>query len=282
LAHAHAEAALVEIPEHLLKRSQERRAALGLGGGEATPEAGASESAATPVAAAPSAPAPAPKAPPPEPKAPEPPKPDPLYIQAAKQRGRLPWWSIPVFAALPLWGWVFVNTLTPVDHEVDPIAGGASLYTSCSNCHGTDGMTVASAQFDELTEDFPDFRDQMMWVRVGTDGWLGDTYGATEKEVGGGGQMPAHADLTDMELAQVVMHERTTFAEVEIPETEEEGEEIGQTPDGEPVTDWHLMQIASGELTWAEIGLGELSAEAGFEQTELDAVETGGGEDAGH
>lgn len=272
---------MVEIPEHLLKRSKERRAALGLGGGEATPEAGAggaSEGAATP-AAAPAAPAPVPKAPPPEPKAPEPPKPDPVYIQVAKYRPRLPWWSIPVFAGLPLWGWIFVNTLSPVEAEFDPLANGQTRFEdSCASCHSADGTGISTAPFDQLEETFPDFRDQMMWVYTGSQEWPQDTYAAEGKEVGAGGTMPSFGDLTDTELAQVVLHERTAFTDVEIPETEEEGEPVGEDPDGEPITDWHLLQIASGELTWAEIGLGETSLEAGFEESDLDAVETGDGD----
>ena len=85
---------VTEIPEHLLKRSRDRRAALGLGGGEARGREAAAEAAprrtpattaaATPAAAAPSGPAgrKAAAAPP----APPPPKPDPPYVAAAKSR----------------------------------------------------------------------------------------------------------------------------------------------------------------------------------------------------
>src|SRR5690606_20077313 len=104
-----AEAALTEIPEHLLKRSRERRAALGLGGGapEAAP-GGAEAAGGAPEPAAAAAPpaAPAPAAPVEE-AAPEPPPPEPAHIQAAKRRKRIPYWAMTAVAALPLWGYVY-------------------------------------------------------------------------------------------------------------------------------------------------------------------------------
>ena len=99
---------MTEIPEHLLKRSRERRAALGGESAEGAPAESESAAAPAPVAAA--TPARAAAAAPPaaaEPPAPPPPKPDPPYIQAAKRRRRIPYWAMPVLAALPLWGYVY-------------------------------------------------------------------------------------------------------------------------------------------------------------------------------
>src|SRR5688500_9699603 len=96
---------VTEIPEHLLKRSKERRSAMGRGEGSA--DAGAETPAATTDAPA-DAPAAVAKAPAtPAPKAAEPaPKveaPIPPYIEAARRRRRIPVWAMPVLALLPVW-----------------------------------------------------------------------------------------------------------------------------------------------------------------------------------
>jgi mono/diheme cytochrome c family protein len=248
-----AEAALTEIPEHLLKRSRERRAALGLGGdapadapaGEAAPSAAPAPAAATP--------APRPAAPVPEPK-PEPPKPDPYYIQAAKRRRKVPYWAMPVLAAMPLWGYVFVRTLEPpAAGETDPFVLGAEAYSQCSSCHGASGEGGSGPAFAEgaVVETWPDWRDHMMWVRVGSTGWPTETYGALDREKEGG--MPEWA-LTDQELAQVVLHERTLAGE----EIEEGNEDYAD-----------LLAIANGEMTFADAGLGPLSEAAGVPEDRL-------------
>jgi mono/diheme cytochrome c family protein len=254
---------LVEIPEHLLKRSRERRAALGLGGGEAPSEGGAATESASPASATPAetasaAPAKPAFAPPPAEPEPEPPKPEPAYVQAAHRRRRIPYWAMPVLAGIPVWAYMFAGTLSPQPVEDDPLTLGGELYASsgCAGCHGGSGQGGAGPAFADgaVVETWPDFRDQMMWVRVGTDGWLGDTYGATQKPVGGGGTMPSHPALSDQELAQVVLYERRELAGEEAP----------------PEADDQLLQIAAGEMTFAEAGLGDLSTEAGFTEADLE------------
>ena len=93
---------MTEIPEHLLKRSRERRSAIGQGGDAADAPSDATATsnapATTPVATTPAA-APAASGPPartaaPAPAAPPPPKPDPVYVQAAKQRRKIPFWAM--------------------------------------------------------------------------------------------------------------------------------------------------------------------------------------------
>lgn len=245
---------MTEIPEHLLQRSRERRAALGLGGDAPASGSGGSEAtpaAATPAPATPAAtPAAAAPAVPAEPK-PEPPKPVPAYVQAAQQRRRIPMWAMPVLAALPLWGYVYVRTLEPAPVENDPITLGGELYsTSCAGCHGATGAGQGSTPgFDTIAETWPDYRDHLMWVRVGAQGWPGSTYGATNKT--DTGVMPAFA-LTDQELAQVVLYERQEFGGIDVEAEEPE-----------------LLAIANGEMTFAEVGLGELSEEAGISEDEL-------------
>jgi mono/diheme cytochrome c family protein len=253
---------LTEIPEHLLRRSRERRAALGLGGGTPAGESGggaesgggeAGEAAAAPAQAA-ATPAPRPAAPVEEPK-PEPPKPDPVYIQAAKRRRRVPYWAMSVLAAMPLWAYVYVRTLEPPPAgEDDPLVLGEAQFQQCSSCHGPNGEGGAGpAMADGAVQAvWPDWRDQMMWVRLGSEGWPGATYGADNRPKQGG--MPAWG-LTDQELAQVVLHERILG-----------GEEITEDDPGDYED---LFAIARGEMTFADAGLGPLSQAAGVPEARL-------------
>jgi mono/diheme cytochrome c family protein len=264
---------LTEIPEHLLKRSRERRAALGLEGGEtpaSAPAEGAAE-AAEPAASAPvpaaaaATPAPAPAAAVEEAKA-APPPPEPAYVQAAKSRKRIPYWAMPVLAALPLWGYVYVRTLEPPPTgETDPLVLGTDLFVAnCASCHGAsgDGSGGAPAFIDgAVVETWPDWRDHVMWVKLGDDNWPGDTYGAQNTPKSSG--MPSFAGtLTDQQIAQVVLHERQLA-----------GEDVSEdNPDYEG-----LFAVANGEATLAdavgpgeaEPGLGPLSQEAGVPESEL-------------
>jgi mono/diheme cytochrome c family protein len=247
---------LTEIPEHLLKRSRERRAALGLGGGDAGASSGDATPAeapasSTPATTAASTPAPAQPAAPVEVK-PEPPKPVPAYVQAAHSRRRVPFWAMPVLAAVPLWGYVFFRTLDPPPVENDPIVLGEEVYTSCAGCHGGSGQGGSGPALADgaVLDTWPDYRDHMMWVKVGSEGWPSETYGANEKPKNAG-VMPAHPGLDDQQLAQVVLYERQVLSG-EAPEDEEE-----------------LLAIAMGELTFEEAGLGELSTEAGVPEDEL-------------
>ena len=249
---------MTEIPEHLLKRSRERRAALGLGGDApaGAPAEGESAAAATPAPAAAATPAPRPAAPVEEPK-PEPPKPEPEYIQAAKRRRKVPIWAMPVLVFMPLWGYMFVRTLEPPPAgETDPFVLGTTVYSRCSSCHGATGEgSAAIPQFTDghVQEVWPDWRDHMMWVRLGSEGWPGATYGATDQQKAGG--MPAWA-LTDQELAQVVLHERVLG-----------GEDQGEIEADEDYAD--LIAIAEGEMTFEDAGLGPLSEEAGVPEDRL-------------
>jgi mono/diheme cytochrome c family protein len=256
---------LTEIPEHLLKRSRERRAALGLGGdapeGGAT-DSGTDESSEAPVpAAAAATPAPAPSAAVEEAKAPPPPAPEPAYIQAAKRRKRMPYWAASVVAALPLWGYVYVRTLEPPPAgEDDPLVLGAEVYSgNCASCHGGSGAGGSGPGFVDgaIVETWPDWRDHAAWVRIGSEGWPAATYGATGKPVGGVGTMPGWATLTDQEIAQVVLHERELGGE----DIAEDGE------NAEAIAD--LWAVARGEMTLAEAGLGPISEEAGVTEETL-------------
>ena len=246
---------MTEIPEHLLKRSKERRAAIG---GEEAPAADAAPTgeaveatapAATPAAAAASTPAV-----PEPPKPPEPPRPE---VAAAMSRKKIPYWAMPVLAALPLWAYVYQATLEPAPTgELTPLEAGGEVYVSsaCAGCHQSGGGgTSAVPALTDVVEVWPDFRDQMMWVRLGSTGWqeYSSTYGATDRPSLGG--MPAHPALSDQELAEVILYERVAFGGME-----ESGEEYEM-----------LLAIAEGTTTFADAGLGELSQEIGIPESEL-------------
>jgi mono/diheme cytochrome c family protein len=255
---------LTEIPEHLLKRSRERRAAMGRGGDApegASGDAGAEAPSDAPApAAAGATPAPAPSAAVEEapPKAPEP---EPAYIQAAKKRKRVPYWATAVLAALPLWGYMYVRTIEPPPAgEDDPLVLGAEVYAgNCASCHGGSGAGVSGPAFVDgaVMETWPDWRDHAAWVRLGSEGWPAATYGATQKPVGGVGTMPGWPTLTDQQIAEVVLHERELGGE-DVTEDGENAEEIAD-----------LYAVAHGEMTLAEAGLGELSEAAGVTEEDL-------------
>ncbi|MET0727994.1 MAG: cytochrome c [Acidimicrobiales bacterium] len=244
---------MTEIPEHLLKRSKERRAAIGgdaaPAGEAATPSASVTPAAEAPAAgtapAVPAAATPAEVTPPPKPVRPE--------VAAAQRRRKIPYWAMPVLAGLPLWAYVYQATLEPPPAgESDPLVLGETVYGGCSSCHGAGGGGGTGPALDGVLETWPDFRDHIMWVKLGDADWPGDTYGATDKPKGVG--MPGHAAMTDAELAQVVLYERTAFG--------------GLDPTSEEYL--ALVEIAEGVSTLADAGLGEVSTAAGVAESALE------------
>jgi mono/diheme cytochrome c family protein len=206
-----AEAALTEVPEHLLQRSRARRAAMGLGGDDAgaAPVPATTSAETAPAAAAAATPAVAP-----EPEPPAPPEIVPAYIQAARTRKKIPFWAVPVVAFTPIWVLIFALTLDkPTPKEAGPVALGDEVYAKCSGCHGAAGGGASGPALNEgkVVETFPNFSDQLEWVILGSQGFLNDgrtTYGAQNKPVEGVGVMPAWDTLTAQELIAVVRHER--------------------------------------------------------------------------
>lgn len=202
---------MTEIPEHLLARSRARREAAGLatpseGGAAPVPSSGAEVEAVSAAVATPAAAA----APPPPP----PPKPDPPYIQAYKSRPRIPFWAMPALALLPLWAFIYANTLEkPPAATSGPLAEGAKIYQNCASCHGGAGEGGVGPTFQNgvLAKDWPKFQDQIRWVSLGSAGWPGDTYGAQNKPKKGG--MPAWTgQLTPLQIAEVVRYEREVLS----------------------------------------------------------------------
>jgi mono/diheme cytochrome c family protein len=225
---------VTEIPEHLLKRSRERRSAIGQGGDSdapaadaaATPATGATTpattGAATPAAAAtPSAPA-ARSAAPAAPAAP-PVKPDPPYVAAAKRRKKIPFWAMATLSLMPVWGFIYVRALTDGPEVVaGPLGEGTEVYSNCAGCHGADGGGGVGYAFSggEVLLTFPHIADQIRYVYYGTEGYNAegiDIYGNPDREggphvTGERGVMPAFGEqLTGPEIVAVVCHERYTI-----------------------------------------------------------------------
>lgn len=218
---------MTEIPEHLLKRSKERRAALGLPGGEGGSDSGGGTgdgggSGDAPAAAVEkAAPAPAPvKA---EEKPPPPPKPKPAYIQAAERRKRIPYWAMPVIALLPVWAFVYAEGISPPPNTDEALALGAEEYNSCQGCHLPTGSGGTGAKLNEgeVLKTFPDPVAMMEWIHVGADEWVGGAtgpYGDPNREGGPhdagtlSGEMPGFPDLDAEHLAAVTRYIREELA----------------------------------------------------------------------
>jgi len=197
---------VTEIPEHLLKRSKERREAAS---GGASSDAGASVPATTS-----SAPAVAKSAAPVAASAPAP-KPDPSYVVAAKSRKKIPFWAMATLSLLPLWAFMYMLALKPQEKVVEgPLAIGASVYGSCAGCHGAEGQGGAG-------------RDMLNFVYTGSQAYASQDikyYGDINREGGAhaplsynGNPMPMQGEkagggLTEAQILGVVCHERYTIS----------------------------------------------------------------------
>ncbi len=206
---------MTEIPEHLLERSRARRAALGLGGDDPAPakpatnvgaDAPPAGSAKAPAKAAAAAALAAVK------------KPEVVHspeVRAANARKRIPWWAAPVLLFLPLWSFLYVQTLEkPKAKTGGALAEGALVYAKCAGCHGATGGgngAIPGLTNGALLITFPDFASHVEWVIRGSDGFKSiGSYGATSKPVNGG--MPAWAaQLSAKELLSVIYYERVRF-----------------------------------------------------------------------
>jgi len=205
---------MAEIPEHLLRRSKERRAALSDNppSGEAPAEGDAPSTAeAKPAAAA----APAKAAAPPPPSLPTvAPQPRPPAVGILPpSKARLPYWVTPLFAALPVFGFFYMNGYQPrpVEGPTDPLVLGAEIYRSagCSGCHGTAGEGGVGPKLSEGESvlSFPEEQDQVAWVKSGSQPLIGQEYNARGQVAAGG--MPGFAgQLSDEEIEAVVLYER--------------------------------------------------------------------------
>lgn len=246
---------MTEVPEHLLKRSQDRRAALGLGGGgdaggSAAPAASASTEVEPSAGAAPAAAAAAA----PVPEVVKEPEPVPAYVQASLDRKRIPIWAMPVLAFLPVWAVIYAQTLSPPPKtELSQLDLGAQIYSQCAGCHGGSGGGGAGRPLadGEVLKTFPNIAGQLEFIRLGSKGFEGqDHYGNPDREGGAhkalsfnGNPMPTFGSLTDAQLLEVTRHERETLSGEEGTfEVDAEGNRLW--PNGEPMLD------DSGTLVW--------------------------------
>src|SRR5687767_8868217 len=171
---------VTEVPEHLLQRSRERRAALGLGGDAGEAAEGSAPAPATAAAAAPAGgevaaaevaaaalPAPVITAPP------RPPVP----------KTRIPSWVLPVLVSLPVWGFFYVGAFggrTEAGHA-SPAEQAPALYaSSCASCHGAAGGGGVGPKLSggDVAKTFPDIADHVAWIKGGSASvGVGNPYG---------------------------------------------------------------------------------------------------------
>jgi mono/diheme cytochrome c family protein len=212
---------VTEVPDYLLRRSQERREALGLlpkgsfgdAPAEAAPEAAPAEaSAATAVAEAP-APAAAAAAPAP---APAPTEDLPTYVAPPGPRTGIPVWMYPVLAVLPLWAIVYLGSFgTTGDANAAPTGPGVYQSAGCGGCHGPRGEGGVGPKLSggETKLTFPNEADHVAWIETGSASKKGQQYGdparpGGAKTAASGGMPGFKGQLSDAEIKAVVVYER--------------------------------------------------------------------------
>ena len=170
---------------------------------------------APPVVAAAAA---APPARPAPPVAPRPAGPaDPLPTAIAKTRKRPPFWAAIALAALPVWGILYLNSVTKPVNKNDPLTLGASLYASnCQSCHGASGGGGAGPALagGAVVKTWPNYKDHIDWVEKGTAGFQAEgktTYGAENKPLSGGVMPGFKSALSVDQITLIVYYERVTF-----------------------------------------------------------------------
>lgn len=212
------ETALTEIPEFLLKRSKERRAALSGQAPAADAPADGAVTSSQAVEAAPTAAAAqagpvvavvAPVAP---------------YVTAAKTRTRIPRWAMPVVALLPIWGVLYAVTLeAKPSGATGPVAAGKTLYeANCLGCHGATAGGGVGRQLSngEVNKTFLTAEEQVAFVQTGSKIYDAKPYGDPDRPGGArqggsyskGQYMPSFsAVLTQEQIASIVCYERIEF-----------------------------------------------------------------------
>jgi mono/diheme cytochrome c family protein len=215
---------MTEVPEHLLQRSKERRAALGGESAPAAPAGGGGGGDDTPSAAATPAPAAATPAVV-EPAVVEPAAPPPPYIQAALDRKKVPSWMAGAGVLTLLWAFVYAGVLfSPGVSITDPeVALGKEVFASqCAGCHGGAGQGGTGRKLaGEVLLTFPDRADHISWVVNGSPS-AGTPYGDPNRPGGqhisqdGFGAMPAFGGvLSEEEINAVVRYEREVLDDEE-------------------------------------------------------------------
>ena len=208
---------MTEVPEHLLQRSRERRAALGLGGGDAgggTEPAAAAETPAPADEAAPAVSPAAAEAPAvPEPAA-APPAPPPPPLP--ETRTGIPRWMMPVLVILPFWAVIYIGAFGTTKKAAPVALSGKQIYSSrCAVCHGAsgEGVSAPALAHGDAKITFPNRADHVAWVESGSAGVKGKGYGdpnrAGGQRIAKTGGMPSWKGvLTDAQIQAVVDYER--------------------------------------------------------------------------
>lgn len=248
---------MTEIPEHLLKRSRDRKA-----GGASEASVPATTTPATPAPAAAATPAPAPKVEV---------KPDPPYVAAAKSRQRIPYWAMGTLALMPIFMFMYVRGLQPQEAEASgPIAIGLENYGSCASCHGGDGGGGAGRVLNngEALKTFPHIEDMLNWIYAGTEAFEAAgvaSYGDPNREGGAhaprsynGSAMPAQGSKYGGALTEYEILGLTCYIRYELSGADETGEwaeeyEKWCSPESEV-----FMALQDGSLTYDsdELGIG--------------------------
>ena len=211
---------MTEVPEYLLERSRQRRAALGLPGGGAPAGDGGGGAAPAPAAAAPDA-TPAPAA------APQPAaaatataviteEPVPAVSVDTGPRSGIPVWMMPVLLILPFWAMVYMGAFAEPKSAGGPRTG-PQIYTSagCGSCHGPTGGGGVGPKLSggETKLTFPNVEDMLKWVTEGSSPARGQKYGDPNRPGGqrgpASGGMPAFGtQLSPEEIMTVVEYVR--------------------------------------------------------------------------
>lgn len=215
---------MTEVPEHLLRRAKERRAALAGGEGAAATPAASEAPAAAESSEAPAAAAATPattEAAAPAVVAETPAAVSETYVrEQAVRRTRVPMFVAPVLLVLPFWAFLYAGAFGDrnATHEVDPLQLGADIYRSagCSSCHGAagEGGVGPALAGEEAEKTFPDEEAHMEWVRTGSTGSPSapEPYGDPDREGGQrlskGGMPNFGGRLSEEEIAAVVQYER--------------------------------------------------------------------------
>ena len=292
---------MTDIPEHLLRRSRERREALGLSSGEGgAPPAGdggggTSEAAEPSGAPAPStAPAPVAAAAPAVPEPTPAPEPLPPYVASAMSRPRIPRWAMPVLAALPLWAIIYAGTMvSPPAAADDPLTIGEEVFRgNCATCHGASGGGGVGPKLSggAVETTFPDPAEHLDFVKTGSAPYKGGTYGDPDRPNPrvATGQMPAWGDqLSPEELIGVVRYEREVLSNAEPweeasaeggpGEASGEGESGGSSNEGGDTNDTGEAQQEGGDVG----GEGSTSDQGGESSSDSEGADGGGQSDSG-
>jgi len=216
----HTVTVVTEVPEHLLRRSKERRAALGLGDDDAEGAATAAATVTTSAAAAAS----------------------PAVVESAAvetagagggvavvdeaeaatvaplppipRRPKTPFWMVALLAILPIYAFIYYGAFGARHAAAanDPVAAGNAIFhtAGCSGCHGANGEGAIGPALAGVKKTFPALTDQISWVHTGSAPFAGKVYGNSGRVATGG--MPGFAStLSDAQIADVVCYERVNF-----------------------------------------------------------------------